>query len=97
MPEGYDKYGKPSLFAISRCLVQDCGKVTPLSEDQAARIARLMVEGVSIRYFLGKLRCSKCGHHNAALEFRLMYRGPQPWTKSTFMGSPWTKEPAKTK
>lgn len=89
MPEGYDKYGGPRLYAISRCLVQGCGKVTPLGEQQSNRIARLLVEGVSIRYVLRKLKCSKCGHSFASLEFRLMYLGPQPWTKSTFMGSPW--------
>lgn len=69
-------------------LVQGCGKITPLGDQQTAGIARMMVVGVSIRYILRKLRCPKYGHRFASLEFRPLYLGPKPWTKSTLRGTP---------
>jgi hypothetical protein len=79
MPEVYDKSGRPKLWATIRCLVPGCEGERLVPPDQAERLAQKLATGITVRYYLVKLKCDRCGYHNASLAFHLAYPGTRPW------------------
>ena len=89
MPESHNKHGPPKLWATITCLVPDCGGRRLIWPDDAERMASRIERGLSLRYFIGRLRCRKCGHRNASIAFHLAYPGQKPWSKPVM---PWRNE-----
>lgn len=79
MPEMHDKHGPPKLWATVKCLVPECSSSRLVGPEQAERLAHKLSVGVTVRYYLTKLKCSRCGFRNASLAFHLAYAGKRPW------------------